>query len=397
MNRRLYWLLMPIALGLMLAVAFIPWPVQPYQDFQVLYHADMGLLRGIPLYDHAGQVNMIAKMAGVSTEQVWVLPFPYPPWVALSTLFLALVPIEIAARLWMELNLVMLISTVWLMTEGWVLWRRLISFVIALLFIPALGALMVGQYVFPALLGAALLAWSLQHDRPALIALSAALLTFKPHIGGLVILAALVYLWTRRDSYGRRAIWWIALTGFTLFAFGFLADRAWPLNYLHSLFGFKGASACRQCISFPMSLVSIWGWGLDQAIIIAAVLLLGLGGLLSGSRFRVWKEAGWIAPVSICIALAANPYLQSYDFSFLLLPLFFLAGTARGWADWTLFSLAYLLPWLRLVLPVERGGDAALLLSALLAAGLVFIRVIRKSLDLPSASLYNQRNSLREE
>ena len=32
-------------------------PVRPYMDFQVLFHADMGLLRGIPLYDHAGQVG----------------------------------------------------------------------------------------------------------------------------------------------------------------------------------------------------------------------------------------------------------------------------------------------------------------------------------------------------
>lgn len=73
-----------------LLIAFLPLPLPPYLDFQVLYHADLGLLQGIPLYDRAGQAEMIANLAGVTPDHVFVLPFPYPPWYALSTIFLAL-------------------------------------------------------------------------------------------------------------------------------------------------------------------------------------------------------------------------------------------------------------------------------------------------------------------
>ncbi|HET6845222.1 MAG TPA: hypothetical protein VFH29_00215, partial [Anaerolineales bacterium] len=79
---------------LLIAAAAAAVPIQPYQDFQVLYHADMGLLRGIPLYDRAGQVQMIAEIAGVAPSQVYVLPFPYPPWNALSTIWLARLPVD---------------------------------------------------------------------------------------------------------------------------------------------------------------------------------------------------------------------------------------------------------------------------------------------------------------
>src|SRR5512146_1939721 len=90
------------------ALAVIPVvPVQPYLDFQVLYQTNMGLLRGIPVYDHAGQVQMIAQLAGVTPQQVHLLPFPYPPWYALFTVWLAWLPISTGARVWFGINLLL--------------------------------------------------------------------------------------------------------------------------------------------------------------------------------------------------------------------------------------------------------------------------------------------------
>ncbi|MEW5939652.1 MAG: hypothetical protein AB1750_08325, partial [Chloroflexota bacterium] len=128
-------------LALLLFAYIVPLPLDPYQDFQVLYHADLGLTQGIALYDHAGQVNMIARLANVPPEQVYVLPFPYPPWYALSTIFLAFPPPEVSVRLWFGLNLAMLLLSVWLLTEGWKPTPRLASFLIAILFIPVIGSL----------------------------------------------------------------------------------------------------------------------------------------------------------------------------------------------------------------------------------------------------------------
>ena len=85
-NRVLPWVLIAtVLLGLMLAMAwFLPMPLEPFLDFQVLYRADTGILRGIPLYDLAGQKQMVAGDLGVAVERVFVLPFPYPPWYALA-------------------------------------------------------------------------------------------------------------------------------------------------------------------------------------------------------------------------------------------------------------------------------------------------------------------------
>ena len=70
-----------VTLGVMLAVAwFAPLPLEPFLDFQVLYRADTGLLRGIPLYDLASQEQMVANDLGVAVEQAFVLPYPYSPW-----------------------------------------------------------------------------------------------------------------------------------------------------------------------------------------------------------------------------------------------------------------------------------------------------------------------------
>ena len=82
-------LIVLFALAFLFVFAVLPFPLNPYWDFQVIYHADLGWLHGIPVYDHTGQVNMIARMAEVSPDQVFVLPFPYPPWYALSTFWLA--------------------------------------------------------------------------------------------------------------------------------------------------------------------------------------------------------------------------------------------------------------------------------------------------------------------
>lgn len=374
MTRVLRWFLIALIPGLFLAVAYFPLPVPPYLDFQVVYHAGMGLLRGIPLYDHAGQVQMIADLAGVTPGQVILHPFPYPPWNALALLPLALLPIQVAARLWFELNILMLMLSTFLLTEGWKPWKRLISFPLALLFLPVLGALFVGQYVFPVLLGMALFMYSLRHQKPLLTALAFALLTFKPHLGALILLAGSAYLWQRRDAFGRRAIRAIIITGAFLFGIGFLADPLWPLNYLQSLSQYRSietVTSCDICASAPVMVSDLVGFGGTQLPFwIAGALFLVLVWLLYRSGQTLAHSPDWLVPASALVTLLASPYLLNYDFILLLIPLFFIAGPACTWREWSSVGAAYLIPWLGLGL-FGRQGNLTLILSALfLAIGL---------------------------
>ena len=63
MKRVIPWLLIPVALGIVLAIAYLPLSIPHHLDFLAIYHADLGVLRRIPIYDLTGQVDMIADLA----------------------------------------------------------------------------------------------------------------------------------------------------------------------------------------------------------------------------------------------------------------------------------------------------------------------------------------------
>lgn len=351
------------ALVLLVGVAYLPLPIHPYLDFQVIYHADMGLVRGIPVYDHAGQVDMIAQLANVTPEQVFVIPFPYPPWYALVTIWLVYLPIDVAARVWFGLNLLMLCVSLWLLTEGLPRLRRGVITFLGILFPPVLGSLFVGQYVFPVLLGASLLCWSLRHRNPALAAIAAALLTFKPHLGALVLVLVVIHLWLRKDEFGRRALIAIGLAAVLLFGLGFLASPAWPIAYFQSLTGFEGVSQCHQCTNLPMALVGLGGGGFNLAFPVAAALLALMVWWLIGKWGRLAERPAWLIAAGLLVTLLVSPYLQNYDYVVLLVPLVVLSGEAQG-MDWIFLALAYILPAIGLGL-FGSAGSLSLVVSGL--------------------------------
>jgi hypothetical protein len=353
------------AVLLLAVVALLPLPMRPYLDFQVLYHADLGLLRGIPLYDHAGQVNMIAHLAHVQPQQVFVLPFPYPPWYALSTLWLALVPIDVAARLWFGVSLILLALSVWLLQAKRTGRIRLTLSLLAILWAPVLGSLFVGQYGFPVLLGAALMAYALRQEKAALMAIAGILLTFKPHLGGLILVLALVHLLTRRGPSARSGLIALATAGVVLLAVSFVASPAWPLAYWQSLTGFKDVSQCNQCVSPAMLAASFAGRGLDLAVWIAAVLAVGIGYWLVRNWSRLSTSADYLVSAGVLATLIVSPYLQNYDYLLLLVPFFELSRTAKGWG-WAWLALAFLAPLAALALLGTAGNGWLMLSTAIL-------------------------------
>ena len=362
MKRLLPWLLTSIGFGVMLALANLPLSIGSNFDFNLLYNANMGLLRGIPLYDHTGQVQMIADLAGVPPEAVILHPFPYPPWYALITLPLALLPDIVAARMWMEINIALLLISIWLMTDGWPPKKRLLSFPIALLFLPTLGAWLVGQYVFPVLLGLALLTYALRHKNSVLTALGLTLLTFKPHLGGLVLMAVLLHLWLNRDDFAKRALKFSAAASIFLFAIGFLADPAWPINYFYSITKYgkiSGVQTCNLCISLPVMLTG----GIGASIWVAGLLLISFLCLIYWKRKLLWNQLSLVTVFTLG-TLLVSPYLLNYDFVLLLVPMLFVAGSENNRCDWLILGTSYLLPWFWLGV-FGRQGNPVLLVSAL--------------------------------
>ena len=379
-----FLIILSLAAGLLLALAYVlPLAVPYYQDFSVMYFTDSALLHGIPIYAYPAQLAFVRPQTPAGFE---FLPYPYPPWYALATLFIGLLPIQAAARLWFFANLVMFSLAAWGLTRHWKAPWRILSAPAAILFIPAFGLLMVGQYSAPILLGAVLFVLAARAQRSFWMAAGLLLLTLKPHIGFLLFLAGFGWLLWQKTAATRRAAWTSLLGGLLLAAAGFLADPAWPLTYLGSLARYRdlpGVDSCGLCASLSVTLIRL-AFG-QSSLLLAAGLSAGLALLAGGliwARYRMYmKDAGFLMAVAASLTLLIDPYLLNYDYVLLLLPLFWLARPGR--LTWLVLPV-YLLPWLLLFLGREANG----LLSI---AGIVtFILVLLNPIDAPMGEAYNQ-------
>jgi hypothetical protein len=360
------------AAGVILAVSFFaPLPIPYYQDFSVMYFTNKGLLNGIHIYDYPAQLAFVKTLTPASFT---FHPYPYPPWYALTTLYLGLLPIEAAARMWFFMNLAMIGAAAWLLTPGWKAIPRILEAFAAIMFIPAFGLLIVGQYSAPVLLGAALFIWSARKKSAGWATAGLLLMTFKPHIGGILFLAGFGWLVFDKSPFARRAIWLTILVGVVLAGIGFLADPAWPLTYLQSLGRYRdipGVQTCGLCASLSVALVRVATGQSNTGMAAWVSLVLALGaGILLFWRFRAHlKDSAALMALSAVLTLLIDPYLLNYDYILLLIPLFWLVKRAR------LAALIYFIPWAALAL----GRDGNILLAL---AGLVtFILILRRPID----------------
>ena len=133
MNRLLIFLIsLFLVLVITLAVPlYVPNSLPVHSDFSAIYNTDLALVNGIPIYDLAAVEAIAVEASGIPADKFFLARFPYPPWYALSTFYLGLLPAKAAGTLWFELNLIMLFLSVWLLTDGWTPRWRLIAFPLA--------------------------------------------------------------------------------------------------------------------------------------------------------------------------------------------------------------------------------------------------------------------------
>jgi hypothetical protein len=329
------------------------------------------------------------EASGIPAENFFMPRFPYPPWYVLSTFYLGLLPIESAGTLWFELNLLMLFLSIWLLTDGWDGKLRLMAFPLGLLFLPVIGALSVGQFDFPVLLGASMLIYSLRKEHVPLTILGAVLLTFKPHVGALILLSVLGWLIGNRSNFGRRALRSVILAGVLLFAIGFLVDPAWIVNYPTMLLNYQdegNVTACSECANIPV-FTSRWLFdgSLSRAALIAILMLVVLTAIFFTARKKLFQAPELLVTSALLITLLASPYLYNYDFILLLVPFAVLA--TGDLVQKIVVLVCHLVPTFALAF-YGRAGNITLLFAALLLAFFVFQRA-RSQVDVNQLASYN--------
>lgn len=379
MKRALFFPLSLFLLAsLMLAIAlYVPTSLPAHSDFSALYNTNLALMNRVPIYDLEAVEAVAVEASGIPPEKFFLARFPYPPWYALSTFYLGLLPAQAAATLWFELNLVMLFLSVWLLTDGWSGRLRLIAFPLALVFLPVLGALSVGQYDFPVLLGTALLIHSLRRENAALTTLGAVLLTFKPHVGALVLLSLLGWLVYNGGSLGRRAMRNVLIAAIILFISGFIADPAWIVNYPKMLLNYQGegnVATCSECASLPVYL-SRWFFdgSLETATMLAVLLLVVFAGIFLLLRKTFLQSHKLLLTSSLLTTLLVSPYLYNYDFILLLVPFAALLNAKGGIMDKVIVLLCYLIPTFAIAY-FGRAGNISLIAATFVVTFVLCLR-----------------------
>ena len=381
-----------LVIVMFLIALYIPTSLPAHSDFSALYNTDLALVHGVPIYDLKQVEELAVQYAGIPREKFFLARFPYPPWYALSTFYLGLMPARAAATLWFELNLVMLFLSVWLLTDGWPGRLRLIAFPLALFFLPVLGALSVGQYDFPVLFGTSLLIYSLRRERVGLTVLGIVLLTFKPHVGALILLAALGWLFAARSQFGRRVMQSALIAGIVLFIISFIADRAWIIRYPRMLLGYQNegnVSTCSECASLPVWL-SRWflDGSLTNAMRIALILLIILAIVLYLLRSSL-KSHEILLSAALLLTLIVSPYLYNYDFLLLLVPFAVLVDKGNL-VQKIIVILCYLIPTFAIIV-YGRDGNIALIAASLVMIVLLYSRAKNPVIDFSGRAAYNNK------
>lgn len=374
---------------------YVPTSLPANTDFSALYNTALALVHHVPIYDLKQVGALAVQYAGVPPDKFFLARFPYPPWYALSTFYLGLLPAQRAATLWFELNLVMLFLSVWLLTDGWSGRLRLLAFPLALFFLPVLGALSVGQYDFPVLLGVSLLIYSLRKENIPLTVLGIILLTFKPHVGALVLLSALGWLLYPRSNFGRGVLRPLVIAGIVLLTSGFIADSSWVTSYPKMLLGYQeqgNVSSCSECASLPIWL-SRWFFdgSLTNALWIAIVLVIIFIVLFSFHR-SLWKSHEFILSAALLVTLLVSPYLYNYDYLLLLVPFAVMIGNGNRLQK-IIVLVCYLVPTFALIL-LGRNGNISLTIVAFVMLLLLYARARNPVIDFRERQAYNTNNSI---
>ena len=369
--------------SIMLAVAlYVPTSLPAHSDFSALYNTELALVNRVPIYDLDKVEALAVQYTDIPPEKFFLARFPYPPWFALSTFYLGWMTAKAAATLWFELNLVMLFLSIGLLTDGWPGQWRLLAFPLALFFLPVLGALSVGQYDFPVLLGTSLLIYSLRKESIPLTVPGMVLLTFKPHVGALILLAALGWVLYKESQFGRRLIRPLLAAAVILFLAGFIADPTWIVSYPRMLLSYQGegnVSGCSECASLPVFLSRwLFDGSLTNAVWIAVVLFLVLLIMFYFIR-SLLQSHELVLSAALVLTLLVSPYLYNYDFLLLLVPFAVLVPQSTM-VEKIILLVCYLLPTFALLL-YGREGSISLILVSVVMLALLYVRAKNPVID----------------
>ncbi len=338
-------------------------------DFHALYSGSNLLARGFDPYD---EVRWCSETKGLSPEvtnqagqPLCFVRYAYPLWTAVLLLPLGMMPLELAASLWLALSIAASLAGMrwsWLAVRGQASWAPLFALIVVFSE-PFWLLLVLGQMngVLLAIVG--YVAWSSARGHDGRAGSAAAFAALKPNVLPLFGLAFVARALARRST----AFFVGAAATFAgLLAISLAARPTWIGEWLRELFG-------RQ-IGYAVEYGTAWGFAAHElgSAAWAPVLIMALVVAVAGLARARLREPVALAAVAVPLSLFATPYAWSYDYLTLALSwavVLVAAGTAERRVRLALLLalllVATLLPWLLWIVATARKTEA---LSAVVPA-----------------------------
>jgi hypothetical protein len=270
--------------------------------------------------------------------------FPYPLPLVLITLPLGMFPIEQAYILWDTLAQVLIaLCILWLATR----WEGFNRQIYAVFLIGAtvlngnvyLG-LMTGTFAALFLFFLTLALFFMETRRPLLAGMALASLALKPP---LLMIVGLIGIWLLFKHYWK-VIGGLVLGGLGLLVIGLVQDPAWVQKFLGA-----GESLLNMRVGNQPTILSYTRLAcagrMDCSLAVYGVIVVALIGLFA---WLVWRKRETLSPIMVFSAAAAlglllPPYIWSYDYTLLLIPICYIAFDLIRRRETYLHSTVFLL------------------------------------------------------
>lgn len=276
-------------------------------DFMCFWSGSAVVLRGADPYEpatwSAAVDGLFPNWLGLSRRPPCPGSYAYPLWTAVATLPLGMLPLQVAALVWMVLLVGGIAAGLLLLARaaGLSFDRTLFLVAVTLASQPAWLTALTSQYGGLDLLGLGLLSLDRTARRPAPFALGTGLLLLKPHIAPVVVLE-------RARAATPRALA-TALAGvLAIILVSVVVRPTWPIEWLDELIGHRSTVAATSA-----TLYGLTTWLTGEPWRGVAVALLATGAFVLALFGRHVSDALDRVAIALTISLLLVPYLSSGD------------------------------------------------------------------------------------
>jgi hypothetical protein len=241
-------------------------------------------------------------------------PYVYPPWFNFLTLPLNYFELPTAAGIWQLCNVLMIIGSVHLLSLPLAQpFQVILGSFFCILFLPAIGMLIVGQYTAPLMLGISAVSYGIATNKSFVAGIGLFLLTMKPHIGFFCFIIFMIRLFFERKKFSTKTLIFGGGIFFLAIFFSSLILPGWVEAYVKNITSFSEHKVYTRADTLA-SLAALGSTVTKNSSLYWAALLFTLQlFLFQKKKLFNLHDSFIIYSIVVVTAVTAVPYVRNYD------------------------------------------------------------------------------------